>query len=301
MLRCCPASWLHRRLPSRGPPHWPPPYSGPASSRAATRHPSIGTDPETGVACQLWLCWLCPAGRLASGAPIQQCPAEVACAGCVLPSRPSPCSGLSPPLSTTRDKTPPRHTAGFPSDSTPPPSWRGCRSSAEVPAVFRLRVSPAVPQELYTVRRRVCRAGASGASQVLRRLSSCMPRPEDSGGPALPCHTGWARVAFGSVHTLGVRKALSKLYQHVRVRGHPCGLQDSVSTLRPSCSPRVPPRLRHGRKTRYGWVARPYPTGTCTLQETPSFSWRENARFQVCSIAGARHEQRLLSVACKPF
>src|SRR5262249_20849589 len=114
MLRCCPARWLHRRLPSRGPPHWPPPYSGPASSRAAVRHPSIGTDPETGVACQLWLCWLCPAGRLASGAPIQQCPAEVACAGCVLPSRPSPCSGLSPPLSTTRDKTPPRHTAGFP-------------------------------------------------------------------------------------------------------------------------------------------------------------------------------------------
>ena len=65
--------------------------------------------------------------------------------------------------------------------------------------------------------------------------------------------------------------AMSKLYQHFRVRGHPCGLQDTLSTLRPSCSPRVPPRLRHGRKTRYGWVASPYPTGTFTLQETPSF------------------------------
>src|SRR5215813_1641925 len=48
-------------------------------------------------------------------------------------------------------------------------------------------------------------AGTSGASQVLRRLSSCMPRPEDSGGPAPPSHVGWARVAFGSVKTLGVR------------------------------------------------------------------------------------------------
>src|SRR5437867_7437233 len=43
------------------------------------------------------------------------------------------------------------------------------------------------------------------------------------------------------------------------------------------CSPRVPPRLRHGGKTRYGWVANPYPTGTFTLQETPSLSWREHA------------------------
>src|SRR5262245_34372470 len=113
-----------------------------------------------------------------------------------------------------------------------------------------------------------------------------MPRPEDSGGPAPPRHSGGARVAFGSVQTLGVRKALSKLYQHFRVRGHPCGLQDSLSTLRPSCSPRVPPRLRHGRKTRYGWVARPYPTGTCTLQETPSFSWRENATPELLPGAG---------------
>jgi hypothetical protein len=48
-------------------------------------------------------------------------------------------------------------------------------------------------------------AGTSGASHVLRRLSSCMPRPEDAGGPAPPRHVGWARVAFGSVQTLGVR------------------------------------------------------------------------------------------------
>ena len=69
-------------------------------------------------------------------------------------------------------RPPPPQAVGLPSDRAPPPS-RG--------------------------------AGANGASQVLRRLSSCLPRPEDSGGPAPPRHIGGARVAFGGVHTLGVR------------------------------------------------------------------------------------------------
>ncbi len=34
------------------------------------------------------------------------------------------------------------------------------------------------------------RPGALGASRVLQRLSSCMPRPEDSGGPPHPSHHG---------------------------------------------------------------------------------------------------------------
>ena len=36
-----------------------------------------------------------------------------------------------------------------------------------------------------------------GASQVLSRLSSCMPRPEDSGGPSYPCQCGESCIAFG--------------------------------------------------------------------------------------------------------
>ncbi len=32
--------------------------------------------------------------------------------------------------------------------------------------------------------------------------------------------------------------------------------------------------LRPPRNTRYGWLATPYPTGTFTLQEAPSFTWR---------------------------
>src|SRR5438093_11612993 len=94
---------------------------------------------------------------------------------------------------------------------------------------------------------------------------------------------------------------MSKLYQHFRVRGHPYGLQDTLSTLRPSCSSCVQPRLRHGRKTRYGWVASPSPTGTFTLLETPSLSWRDNAGPQARRTAGARHERTLAAVACTPM
>jgi hypothetical protein len=45
--------------------------------------------------------------------------------------------------------------------------------------------------------------------------------------------------------------------------------------------------LRHGPKARYGWVANPYrspllnlfPTGTFTLQDTPSFPRRETTQM----------------------
>ena len=136
--------------------------------------------------------------------------------------------------------------------------------------MFRVRVSPSVSQELYTRHRRFPRAGAYGASQVLRRLSSCMPRPEDSGGPAPPRQGGWARVAFGSVKTLGVRdshiEAVPAL-QGTRLPLRPPGYSVYASPILFTVSP----RLRHGRKTRYGWMANPYPSGTFTLQETPSF------------------------------
>jgi hypothetical protein len=80
--------------------------------------------------------------------------------------------------------------------------------------------------------------GASGASQVLRRLSSCMPRPEDSGGPSHPRLNGCSRIAFGvRENPRRPHLALSKRYQHFRGRGSPYGLQDTLSTPRPSCSP----------------------------------------------------------------
>jgi len=79
---------------------------------------------------------------------------------------------------------------------------------------------------------------------------------------------------------------ISKLYQRFRVRDHPYGLQDSLPTLNPSCSLQNIMHLRHGSKARYGWVANPYrkslltpfPTGTFTLQDTPSFPRRDNVQ-----------------------
>lgn len=63
-----------------------------------------------------------------------------------------------------------------------------------------------------------------------------------------------------------------KLYQHLRVRVY--GPQESLSTLRLLCSPF--PRPRHRRKTPYGWMANPYPTGAFTQQGTPIFSCPDN-------------------------
>jgi len=59
---------------------------------------------------------------------------------------------------------------------------------------------------------------------------------------------------------------------------HPYGLQDALSTLRPPCSLLL--LLRHGRKTRYGWLARLYPTGTFTPQDATSFARRETTALQ---------------------
>ena len=48
--------------------------------------------------------------------------------------------------------------------------------------------------------------------------------------------------------------AISKLYQHFRVRGHPCGLQDTLSTLRPSCSPCLHGSAMDARLATGGWL-----------------------------------------------
>ncbi len=100
------AGWRPRRLRARAPPHWPPLSAGPARRRAPARPPRLGPAPEPGGAWQLWLCGLSPAGRGAAGPPVRPCPAAVACAGSVLPSRPAPWSGLAPPRRPLRAKTP---------------------------------------------------------------------------------------------------------------------------------------------------------------------------------------------------
>ena len=103
------------------------------------------------------------------------CPARVSFVGCILPSGPFPClcrqflthacGRLSQPLSTMPDKTPQRHIAALRR-----PTW-----TMDCPRQER-----------------------SGASRVLQRICSCMPRPEDSGGPPHPRQIGCFRVAFGA-------------------------------------------------------------------------------------------------------
>jgi hypothetical protein len=55
-------------------------------------------------------------------------------------------------------------------------------------------------------------------------------------------------------------------------------------------------RLRPGRTTRYGWVARPYSTGTFTREETPSFPWRDNAGHHLLAWSASG-----MPVRCMPL
>ena len=110
-----------------------------------------------------------------------------------------------------------------------------------------------------------------------------MPRPEDPGSLPQPHQLGcfpWASCSL--THSPTATCSISGLYQHFRVYGHPCGLQLSLCTLHPLCSPpsqiHSTRALRHRRNTRYGWVVSPYPTGTLTPQDTPSFAWRNNGQ-----------------------
>jgi len=199
---------------------------------------------------------LFPAVRLACLYPIRLCPGQVSFAGYVLPSGPSPCGRLSRPPTTMPDKTPRWHTAAH--------RLPGCslfHDSTRAHAVSGL-ITLSCPNTGNFIMS--LHPGAFRASWVLQRICSCMPRPEDSGGPPRPRHLRALRVAFCTVKNIGIRnKLISKLYQLFRERDLPYGLQDSLPTLRPSCSRLAP--LRHGPKARYGWVASPSYRGTSRL------------------------------------
>ena len=102
-----------------------------------------------------------------------------------------------------------------------------------------------------------------------------MPRPEDSGRPSGLSPNRDLRVDFRGVkHVVTCMYLITKLYQTSGSADSPvaylircvrfAGVVQSCDLLPP-------------RNTRYGWLATPYPTGTFTLQEAPSFAWRTNA------------------------
>jgi len=167
--------------------------------------------------------------------PILPCPAQVSFAGCVLPSSPSPCSRLSLPPSTMLDKTPQWHTAGFPFLQY---------SSACLPWAPHQRLgSGLIPYPGFPL----CVSISVYPTFDATSMQEPMGPPKFFGVSLPACHGLWTPADLHIqatmddlvlpsviVKTLGIRnKLISKLYQHFRVRGHPCGLQDSLSTLRP--------------------------------------------------------------------
>ncbi len=174
------------------------------------------------------------------------------------------------------DKTPHKLAAGFPF------GWFRfafpLRSSGSI-VRFRSRLflgfpgCASIPAYLVSI---FSPAGAYGASQV---PGTSLPACHGLWTPADLHHPRHYRMISCCLRiTLNPRHPqptpLSKLYQHFRRRGSPYGLRDSLSTLHLSCPPQSSP-LRQRRKTRYGWMASPYPTGTFTLLDAPSFAWRE--------------------------
>lgn len=127
-----------------------------------------------------------------------------------------------------------------------------------------------MPQYLFTLLLLSPCQKPVGASRVLPCFSSCMPRPVDSGGPSHPRLIG--RLVLPS----GTLKPSASASHSSRSCTSTSGC---ASPLRPpGCSVYASPvlfaasrRLLHRRKTQYGWVASPYPTGTFTPQEAPSF------------------------------
>jgi len=108
-----------------------------------------------------------------------------------------------------------------------------------------------------------------------------MPRPVDSDGPSHPSHLRMVSYCL--------RRSL-KPSASAKTSSRSC-TSTSGSAISPTAYGilclrftrfvrRHPCRLRHRRKTRYGWVASPYPTGTSTPKDMPSFARRDNGEVR---------------------
>ena len=151
--------------------------------------------------------------------------------------------------------------------------------------------------------RKICLAQCSSVSEFPHHcLINCIPSlryPHVRNPLALPefcntslpaCHGLWTPA---DLHTLAFPGVLVWPWVHGKtlgVRGH--SFRSCTSTSGCAASPLRPTgcsvyasavlftafqRLRHRRKTRYGWMSSPYPTGTSTPQGAPSLSRRDNA------------------------
>ena len=132
-----------------------------------------------------------------------------------------------------------------------------------------------------------------------------MPWPEDPGSLSESHHRSVLRASSAkSLRFLHVGfvsvKALADCNKHVF--GAVPALKGVRSPLRPTgfsvyASPVlfIPdhPELRHRRNTRYGWVVNPFPVGTYTRQDAPSFAWRANGSLTRGGFFPSPLKQRL--------
>jgi len=226
--------------------------------------------------------------------------------GSVLPSRPSPCRGLSPPPSPLRDTTPHPHPAGVPSARTPPPACPACHLAAAVPAWCRLRVSPAVPPE---------------RSPILRGFHSQEPLgPPTCCDASLPaCHGLWTPadlpslatadglvVPAGCVHTLGIRQShvdAVPALPGTRLPLRPPGCSVYASSIVCAMLKTTTPPWTHDA-IRVG--GSPLPDRDFHPARDAKLAWRENAHASgaavSCSDAGAEAgSRRLQAILTFPY
>ena len=183
------------------------------------------------------------------------CPGGGSWPGGVLPSSPAPWRGLSPPPRPRLDPPPPSPPAGVPVARSSPP--------ASDPAPQRRAGSSLAPGPGCP-----CRAsGALDQTPLLLMGRSVWGLPSASTPLCLPATAGGRRRTLPSsparmvlsclrcaLHpAASATSAVSKLCQHFRGRGPPCGLQETLSTLRPSCSPCLHDSAMGARLATGGW------------------------------------------------
>jgi hypothetical protein len=123
-----------------------------------------------------------------------------------------------------------------------------------------------------------------------QNISLYMPRFKNSADSPQPCHNGCFAWTSTALQASSVRIYFRSDTNTSGTR-IPYGLYNSLSTLHIVCSSDCVLtlesisnlRLRATRKTRYGWSTKPYPTGTFTQQDAPSFACRTNA-FVICVL-----------------
>ena len=183
------------------------------------------------------------------------CPAPVSCAGCEPLSTASPRGRLSRPPSTTSGSDV-RAALGAPREAT----YLGCSQDPLGPPKFSTLLS--THTALFVDPGRPSGTSPSRSLCVgfwhVNTIAICI------------------QLLRGCLKLQGVRSPLRSMWFPVSASAGSFGF----TTLLSNCN------------TRYGWLVGPYPAGTLTLQEAPSFAWRTNGQLSPASQMRTLRSQR---------